>query len=304
MMGSNETRCPMVFACDDAYAMPLATVLRSIVEANTNAWPCEFHVLTDSISADNQERIFKSLPSGSASIRWVNVDINSFNKFQTLGHISKITYARLLMPYVFPEAVSKVLYLDADTLVLDNLQPLWEADLHGLAVGAVLDPIVLGHIKRPEPGWENIPRVRDYFNAGVLLIDLKRWRELRVSEKAVEYLQAHPESPFSDQDALNVACDGLWTKLDPRWNFLGCYKGKKLSQLSAEALPSIVHFVTYDKPWNAGLLNINAEFYDVFRSRTYFARTPLDKQRDAILSGWIRLKRTLKSWLKPQPKKA
>ena len=303
-MGSNETSCPIVFACDDAYAMPLATALRSVVEANTDAWPCEFHVLTDSISADNQRKIFESLPSGSALIRWVNVDINPFRKFQTLGHISKITYARLLIPYVFPQAVSKVLYLDADTLVLDSLQPLWEADLHGSAVGAVLDPIVLKHIKSAKPGWENIPRVRDYFNAGVLLIDLKHWRELRISEKAVEYLQAYPESPFSDQDALNVACDGLWTKLDPRWNFLDCYKGTKLSQLSAEARPSVVHFVTSDKPWNAGPLNINAEFYDLFRSRTCFARTPLDKQRAAILRAWMRLKRTLRPWLRPQPKKA
>ena len=211
-MGSNETRCPIVFACDDAYAMPLATALRSVVEANTDAWPCEFHVITDSISADNQRKIFKSLPSGSASIRWINVDISPFREFQTLGHISRITYARLLIPYVFPEAVSKVLYLDADTLVLDNLQPLWEADLHGSAVAAVLDRLVLWHIKSSRPGWEQIPKVRDYFNAGVLLIDLKRWRELRISEKAVKYLQAHPKSPFSDQDALNVAGDGLWTR--------------------------------------------------------------------------------------------
>ncbi|MGZ9156923.1 MAG: glycosyltransferase, partial [Candidatus Binatia bacterium] len=72
--------------------------------------------------------------------------------------------------------------------------------------------------------------------------------------------QAHPKSPFSDQDALNVACDGLWTRLDPRWNFLDCYESKKLSQLSAEGRPGIVHFVTYDKPWNAGFLNVNAEF--------------------------------------------
>jgi lipopolysaccharide biosynthesis glycosyltransferase len=296
-MQLNDNTCPIVFVCDDAYSMPLATALRSIVDANTSGRPCDFHVLTDGISANNKRRIFESLPKGSASIRWVDIDLDIFSELNAQGHMSKMTFARLLIPRIFPDAVSKVLYLDTDILVLDDLKALCEADFRESVVAAVLDKIVTSEIDKP--GWEQVPRVREYFNAGVLLINLKRWRELEISEKAMEYLMAHPDSRFCDQDGLNVACDGLWTKLDSRWNFLDFFERKNLAQLNVRSLPGIVHFVTYEKPWKVSSLHANAKFYDSFRSRTCFARTPLDKQQDALIDLWLRLKRRLRPWLKP-----
>lgn len=288
---STDPNHPIVLACDNAYAMPLATALRSIVDSNANGWPLEFHVLTDAISANNRAKILDSLPAGSATIRWVEVDLSSFNDFSTIGHISKVTYARFLIPREFPDTITKVLYLDCDIIVLDDLQLLWEADLQGGVLGAVLDGLD-SQIKSSKPSL--VPRVRDYFNAGVLLIDLKRWRELRISEKAIEYLMAHPESPFSDQDALNVACDGLWTRLDSRWNFVDYYERTNVSKLSAEKRPGIVHFAAWNKPWNAGTLNVNAKLYNSFRHRTEFARSNLEKFRDAMLFARFCVKSALK----------
>jgi len=280
-----------VFACDEAYAMPLATTLRSIVETNASNWPLEFHVLSDDFSECTRARIVNSLPKGSATIRCVPVGLNLFREFSTLRHISKVTYARLLIARVFPATVSRVLYLDADLLVLNALGPLWEIDLDGAVVGAVSD---MGPaINAGAPGSEDVPQVRDYFNAGVLLIDLSLWRQKRVSEIALEYLARHPQSPFSDQDALNVACDTLWKKLDPRWNFQ-VRGGTRISDLHPDQRPWIVHFIMGSKPWNASARSYNAVFYDAFRSRTRFARTRGEKLRDMFRRNWAGLRNVLK----------
>ena len=287
--GSARMSHPLVFACDEAYAMQLSTTLRSIMESNRSGLPLDCHVLCDGFSEDTKGKVFDSLPKGSASIRWVPVDLGLFQEFATLPHISKMTFTRFLIPRIFPNTVSRVLYLDTDILVLDDLGPLCETKLEGAVLGAVLDGLDL-HLKSGAQDLEKVPQVRDYFNAGVLLIDLDRWRKERISEKALEYLTQHPQSPFADQDALNFACDGLWKRLEPRWNFQPYYEKKKISEMAPEERPGIVHFVTHAKPWNASVPNLNVSFYDGFRSRTCFARTSEDKLWDILQGGWFHLK--------------
>jgi len=275
-MNSKQITRPIALACDAAYAMPLATTLRSIVEANQNNWPLDFHVLSEGFSEDTKRKVFDSLPTGSASIRWVAVDLSPFSDFETLSHISKMTYSRFLIPKIFPDNVSKVLYLDADLLVLDDLNALWETDLEGAIVGAVMD-MVDPYLKGKEglvgvPRLKEVPRVSNYFNAGVLLIDLDRWRKERISERSLEYLTQNPTLPFADQDALNVVCDGLWKQVEPRWNFQD-HCEKSISDMKQDMRPGIVHFISKFKPWKPSSNSVNASFYDDFRGRTRFART-------------------------------
>jgi lipopolysaccharide biosynthesis glycosyltransferase len=284
---------PIVMACDETYAIPLATALRSAVDANRSGQPLDVYVLWDRFSASIRRRVIESLPEGSAVIHWVPVDLSSFQGFSTLPHISsKMTFARFMIPHVFGKDVQRVLYLDADLLVLDDLGPLWDTDLKGAVIGAVLDRILDPQLKARAPGLENFPRVRDYFNAGVLLIDLDRWRKERISENALQYLIRHPDSPLADQDALNVACDGRWTPLDIRWNYYDHFRTSIIEMPPAER-PKIAHFPG-QKPWKASALSVNADLYEVFRRRTRFARTPADKLRDLGTRTWSRLKRYLR----------
>ena len=91
----------------------------------------------------------------------------------------------------------------------------------------------------------------------------------------VNAFKAHPRTPLMDQDALNVASDGLWKKLDSRWNFQDAYD-KGIWGSGA----SIVHFVTKHKPWLAKSRHRAADFYDAFGAKIRFARTPYDKLAD------------------------
>jgi lipopolysaccharide biosynthesis glycosyltransferase len=279
---------PFVLASDERYATQLATTLRSIADSNPHGWPFEVYVLTDGIRESTQRRVQDSLPAGSVSLRWVQADLSPFKEFATADHISAMTYARFLIPHIVDSSISRILYLDSDLLVLDDLAALWAADLEGAVLGAVLDNLD-AQIKANDPKVDGVPRVGRYFNAGVLLIDLERWRRERVSERAFEYLAQNPQSPFSDQDALNVVCDARWAALDPRWN-LQALRTKSFAELSPNELPGILHFVTSQKPWKPSSLSVNASFYDAFRSRTAFARTAGDIAWEEILKLWYRAK--------------
>jgi|GEM_PF-727907 len=280
---------PFLLACDGGYAAQLATCLRSMVESNRTGWPIDVHVLVEDFPGDLRQRVLDSLPPGSASIRWIDADVTRFNGLPTPDYISRMTFARLLIPDVMPEGTSRLVYLDADILVLNDLAPLWEADLQGRPIGAVIDALDT-HIKTNAPGFEEVPRVRSYFNAGILVIDLPRWRQQRVSERAHDYLRRFPSTPYCDQDALNVVCDGDWKQLSTTWNYQGHLSGR-IQELSAEEAPAIVHFVTTLKPWKPTSMSVNASLYDSFRKRTLFARTPREIVRESLQASWCRVRR-------------
>jgi lipopolysaccharide biosynthesis glycosyltransferase len=136
--------------------------------------------------------------------------------------------------------------------------------------------------------------VNRYFNAGVLLIDLDKWRSLRIMEKSMTYLQLRPDTPYADQDALNVACDGQWKELREQWNYQTLYHHPPSGPAMLPANAQVIHFITGDKPWKASIPNPYASLYDEFRSRTCFARTMPDQIFDGMASGWAQTKLALK----------
>jgi lipopolysaccharide biosynthesis glycosyltransferase len=290
----DQARHVIVFACDVNYAMQLATTLRSLADAVPNVTGLDINVLTDRFPPELRTRVSHSLPAGAAPINWVDVDLEPFRDFSTLAHISKMTYARLLIPHVVPPTVSRLLYLDADLLVLDDLDPLWTIDLEGRPVAAVLD-VLDPLMKRGDSGLRTAPRVRDYFNSGVLLIDLASWREEELSERAIDYLGRYPQSPFKDQDALNVACDGLWKELDPRWNFQDHFH-TNIADIDDSQRPAIVHFVTSNKPWKPDSVSVNASLYNSFRNRTQFAKSYRERTTDTAKVAFARCKRWLRQY--------
>lgn len=277
---SVSPRVAIALACDQGYAMPLATTLRSIVDSNVLHWPLDFHVLVTDFPEQVRRRVADSLPAGAAQIHWIPVDVAAFRGFSTAPGISAMTFARFLIPHAVPERVTRVLYLDSDILVLGDIAALWSQDLGDAVVGAVIDGID-AKVKMNSALVAAVPRVAHYFNAGVLLIDLARWKAERISERALDYLQRVPDSPFSDQDALNVACDGLWTALDPRWNFQAHLR-VRIADLTPGKRPAIVHFITNLKPWLARSISRNSGLYDEYRSRTRFARTASERLADFL----------------------
>jgi lipopolysaccharide biosynthesis glycosyltransferase len=289
----------VAMACDGRYAMPLATTLRSLVEAHSGEVVLHVVILVSEFPDSLRKKVAASLPRSAISLDWRPIELASFQRFSTRPYISKMTYARLLLPELLPVSASRVLYLDADVLVLGDLEELWKADLEGAALGAVQDSDGVAHGTRlwqltTDARLGSPHRIPPYFNAGVLLIDLTRWREERVSEKAIDYMDRNPDSLLSDQDALNYACLRLWKPFASLWNFQDHDLRTEIEVL-AGGRPKIVHFAGRWKPWNPASLSPDAQLYDGFRSRTAFRRRLPERISEAIKTRYLEFRRRVRS---------
>jgi lipopolysaccharide biosynthesis glycosyltransferase len=190
------------------------------------------------------------------------------HSYPVWGWVTDATYARLAIPDALPDD-PVVLYLDADVLVLRDIRPLLESRLGGAPLAAVRDPgnPVLG-VGAALPGWRDLglPACREYFNGGVMLLDLTECRRRRIFEKCYRFLDDMPQHVhFWDQDALNWAVNDDWLRLDRCWNTIPL---SALSQLPAfhydaeEVFPlqrliddedsaAILHFAGPWKPWGS-----------------------------------------------------
>lgn len=193
---------------------------------------------------------------------------------------SPLVWYRLLLPEILPD-IDRVLFLDADTLVLQSLAPLFDTDIGDNLLGAV---------GTAGPTDEHMRTLgldiqQPYLNAGVILMDLARMRAERFGQLALSLgHQRSAEFVFNDQDVLNVLANGRWTLLHPRWNAMSRLWLRRnvidpgFSPLEMEAArlsPAIVHFEGHQtvKPWFYRSVHPLRHLYREFRSQTPW---PLD----------------------------
>ena len=179
----------------------------------------------------------------------------------------------LLLPDLLPETLERILFLDADLLVLDDLARLWETPIGERVLAAAQDAAIplcsspRGVKRRGELG---IPGDAIYFNCGVMLISLSRWREREVTRRAYAYLRdAGSEVDFLHQEALNAVLWRDWLPLDRRWNLLGSLAGRPWERPASVNWrnPGIVHFAGRFKPWRAPMGGPFARRYDGYLSQ-------------------------------------
>ena len=163
----------------------------------------------------------------------------------------------LLLPELLPAGLERVLFLDADMLVLDDLAILWDTPLDRCLLAAAPDAAVpFCSAPRGVKNWEalGIPAAAPYFNAGALLIDLPRWRASDLTRRVLQYFESTRERiDFLHQEALNAVLWNDWKQLDSRWNLLASMAGRSYAPRASEAWrhPGIVHFAGRMKPWRA-----------------------------------------------------
>ena len=160
----------------------------------------------------------------------------------------------LLLGELLPGDLERVLFLDADLLVLEDPTELLQLDLGGRALGAAVDgAIALCSGPRGVRAWREhgIPAFAPYFNAGVMTISLREWRDRDVGARALRYLSSGGPTGggFLHQEALNAVAWDDWHELDPRWNVLASHADRRYWRAAAPDRPGIVHFAGRMKPW-------------------------------------------------------
>ncbi|MFN9643544.1 MAG: glycosyltransferase family 8 protein [Cyanobacteriota bacterium] len=280
----------IVCATDGNYLPHCAIMLQSLLRHAANPQDLQVYLIIDNVSSEQFNRVIPYLHSLLPSLSILRVDPACLGFFPVFGHATVATYFRLLLPGVLPAELKRVLFIDADTVVTANLEPLWNLSLEGKALGAVPDHW-LSCQEQDHP-------VGSYFNAGVLLIDLERWRQADVLERGGAFARAHPEAlRYWDQDVLNHVFQHDWLPIGHRWNACPHLFGllpdfsldsQHLSASEQEAIadPAIIHFAGGGgrvKPWNAHCIHPRRHHYLEARALTPWGDEPLD---DAPPSRW------------------
>jgi lipopolysaccharide biosynthesis glycosyltransferase len=263
---------PTIVFCVDRHNLPhVAVTITSIVENVSRGPALEIFVLFDGKAS--------SLTSRFRNKRWHPHQVHlrfceqPFTDIVPFDHVSTAALLRLNIHGLVPQA-NRVIYLDADTVVLGDIRELFESDLCGNAAGGVLD-FGMYSTRRYRNFVEGSDDLDTYFrlqlgleledityiNSGVLLLDLQRLREMKFFERASAMLARQADRLWwRDQDVINVLLDGQIELLDPKWNCLqwSLFKGPEnlyFAETHTAAVrrqinsPAILHFISRYKPW-------------------------------------------------------
>lgn len=244
----------IAFAFDEAYVDHAQVAIESLLECHGHRNNLTLWLATTAEVAAERGCSLTAQVEGRALLRLLIKD-DDFREMPAPadGTYPTAVYLRLDLPNLVPPHVHRLLYLDSDILVHGDLGPLWETPLGRAPWAAVCDGI-----NRTMGDWGGVPGMgadvrkdAPYFNSGVLLIDVPKWRRLRVTKRCVEYLYEHRDHlRFPDQDALNLVGYDRWLQLDPSWNdMMGWWRSP-----TGESDPKharVTHFIGPRKPWHA-----------------------------------------------------
>ena len=218
----------ILFCIDKNYKSQCKTVIRSIL-ANTNEDVC-FHIV--GVKNFDCEANIKLYDTPDASIiKYKNV----------LNYISHTAVFRLFATKILD--VDKVIYLDSDLIVLDDIKKLWEIETKYIA--GCLDPMAKLHAKR-----NNLRN--NYINSGVLLMNLKNLRKINYFERIEATQKGGYNLSLLDQDVINIAFNDIIKLLPVEWNvFSKIYPQSTNDMIRIRKNPSIIHWCGEEKPWNS-----------------------------------------------------
>lgn len=167
------------------------------------------------------------------------------------GHITQAMYYRYLFADMLPETVTRLIYMDADIICKGDILPLWQLDLQGKVLAAARD---YGENRSCDRiGLKN----GRYFNSGVLLMDLTKWRQQKLAQKLFQWLEqvGGTKILWGDQDALNGVIDGEFVELPKIFNCIVINN----TTLNEDLQAVIVHYIDYVKPWHSYYVDSNAK---------------------------------------------
>lgn len=274
-----QNNIPIFLASNDKYAPFVATTIASVCY-NTKSF-CEFYILDSGISSLNKKRIeFLKNKFNNFSIEYLHIDLSKFNNFQLLPHISLDTYSRFFIPLLKPE-LDKVIYLDVDITVLGDVKELYDNDLEDHFLGAVPEYCAINKQKIIAKNLDiKYNNNKQFFNAGILLINSRKWRENNITEKLFEIQNKYEDNLANgDQDILIKQFYEDYVIFDSRFNLLSgqiVYKKEfsiEIEKMIDDAIknPIIRHFETQNKPWLTSE-NFYGGFLQNFNDFWFFAK--------------------------------
>jgi len=243
----------IVFASDRNYIQHLSAALVSLL-VNNRELAFTLYIISSGMTPKDRQRIDEIVIGYNCEVRHLTVSDDLFVTLATEHPMyPKGIYYRLLIPSLIDE--KKVLYLDSDIIVNGSIRELYDTDLGDAYVGAIEDPGFDRHDKL------RMERSARYFNSGMMLINLAKWKESGVQKKVIDFIEHNPDAIwFPDQCGLNSIINGKWKKVPLKFNQqssifsegfddkFDCFNKEELQE--ARTKPVIIHYTSGSKPWH------------------------------------------------------
>lgn len=264
----NKQVIPIFFAVDDGYIPFLAVSIQSLADHASDENQYVIKVLYTNISEENKKNISK-YERENISIEFV--DLNYYiekikDKLYTRDYYSKTTYFRLFIPNLYPQ-YNKVLYLDSDITILSDVADLYNIDMGDNLIAAAPDDVIQT-IEVFQDYAEKVVGVadyRNYFNAGIIVMNLDELRKFDFQEKFLYLLSTVKFSVAQDQDYLNRLCKGRVKLFSNTWNRMPI-GGDVVDRDDLH----LIHYNLAFKPWHFENILYKEYFWECAKKTEYF----------------------------------
>ena len=230
----------VVFTLSDNYVDHLCVAIFSLFYNNPQI-NFTISVFTDKFSKKNEEKVRRLIQRHRAIFELITLESSVFDDCVLNYHFAAVNYFRLQIPQYYLDDI--VLYLDVDIVVNGDISELFNINIEKYYLAAVSE---LNFNRFEILGMKN---TSSYFNAGVMLINNKKWKKDDFGSKVLDYIKMNPNSILmADQDGLNSQIDGDFFQLPIKYNAQAEYfKSNKFAKKS-ECI--IVHYSGSVKPWH------------------------------------------------------
>ena len=280
----NKKSIPIFYASDEKYMPYLGVALASLKACKSENFDYHIHVLYTGILNGYATKI-KQMEEDNLHISFIDVtsEIDRLRDCMICrDYYTPAIYYRLLIPELFPN-YDKVLYMDCDTVALTDVAELYNVDIGENYIGAVADQAVAA-----VPAFREYTKnalgidAENYFNSGVIVMNLKKFREVNFCDKFAKVLRSYNFIIAPDQDVLNLICKDKVCYYGAGWN-------KMPIAGEDDKKPQLIHYNLTMKPWHYdGILY--EEYFWHFAAQTAFLEviqqakesfTPEMAQKDA-----------------------
>lgn len=280
-------------ACDDNYAKYAGVVIASILYNADKKSLINFFILDGGIKDNNRELLNQLKSIKDCNINFIKIEeslFEDYKKVKTHSYITLATYYRLKLPTLLPN-IDKVIYFDCDFVITSDLQELFNTDLEGLPIAGVQD--IKKKMVRINP---------TYVNAGMLIFDINKMKELDLENKFLEWTKSHIDCiTCGDQEIINEVCKGQIKILPHYWNV---QSSNFTNRSSYTRNPKCIHFVAKRKPWHFASFSYHRSQYFKYLQMTPWALNNKDlfywTHFNQIMSLISYLKYRPLFWLRPK----
>ena len=231
----------IVVACDNHYMPLLAGLIKSIEVNHKTGEHIHFYILDDGVHGKNKKKLHDSVSPDVFTIYWIPKE-NAIPQGMSIPYDQSsyplIIHMRMFIPYFIPAEYEKVIYMDVDMIVNDDISKLWETDMQDYTIAAVIDVRIreFGNLHAVENYRElGFDAKTRYFNTGLILMNTRKWRESDLTPKIFKCIEENRKyANYPDQYGLNVVLANNWLEIDTKWSWS-----------AAEWIPdaSLIHFI-------------------------------------------------------------